>query len=489
MTAIAAGVLLLLVCTAVPSQRVPDARLLLYPYGVLIQIPAMVLSLFMARRCSGSVRVQWTLMAFHFLFRSLAFLGPALYVWGHMSNRYSSWSVVAGSSIANIFSLIALTAFLIPGGNKRKRTLDIVMVSMLAFVQFMLMVSTGPDGFSAYHLEISVATSVFMLGMSVMCLLGAATPRHAAFHRVVVLYYAAHLITIVCCNWAFYRWMLPSQENFVNFTYGLGPVVFALLALRELTRTSSPAEGFTHSLFRNIPASVVAMTGATLVPLALYGHPLLSSALVMVMVACLVLRTHLSYQRMFRDRLELESRAVYMENLATEDTLTGVGNRRRLQREVERNLLHFPESPIALLLFDIDHFKQINDTGGHQTGDQLLKDVAAIASRSVSSRPAAGCFRIGGDEFAVFLPGVQESDALGIANNILSQTRARNASVSIGVIVSPHAAQLNFLLEAADVALYRAKGGGRNRVITVAPSVLDDIIAGHHDTRRRFREA
>ncbi|WP_086673750.1 diguanylate cyclase [Amycolatopsis pretoriensis] len=131
----------------------------------------------------------------------------------------------------------------------------------------------------------------------------------------------------------------------------------------------------------------------------------------------------------------------------------------------------------AVLMIDLDHFKRINDTYGHLTGDDVLAAVAVAISGSVRQGDTVG--RFGGEEFVVLLPGIGRADVLGIAErvraavgelNVVISTgggtvRVSGLSVSIGVARHPDAGPtLDDVLRSADAALYRAKDAGRNRV-------------------------
>jgi diguanylate cyclase (GGDEF)-like protein len=158
------------------------------------------------------------------------------------------------------------------------------------------------------------------------------------------------------------------------------------------------------------------------------------------------------------------------------DPLTGVANRRGFFQSGERLLMRsrFACEPTALVLFDLDHFKSINDRYGHLAGD----DVLISFSRSATShlRPNDLFARIGGEEFASLLPNTTPQDAIWLAERVRAGVEAAPQSaeehtiritVSVGVALSNDAtADLAGLLKAADEALYRAKEAGRNRVET-----------------------
>jgi diguanylate cyclase len=121
---------------------------------------------------------------------------------------------------------------------------------------------------------------------------------------------------------------------------------------------------------------------------------------------------------------------------------------------------------LSLVIIDVDHFKQINDTYGHPAGDAVLREIGGAVASSTKSFDVAA--RYGGDEFVVVLPGCNASDALGVADRvryeIARQTRGTPVTVSAGVATMPdNALDAGPLVAAADNALYDAKRSGRDR--------------------------
>ncbi len=151
------------------------------------------------------------------------------------------------------------------------------------------------------------------------------------------------------------------------------------------------------------------------------------------------------------------------------DPLTGLLNRRAFAEEASKALVD--ASGTALLVFDLDHFKQINDRFGHPAGDQALQVFARVAAGSIRSGDIIS--RLGGEEFAAILRNADPDTALSVAHRI-RLTFAREAaaigdgavSVSVGVAMVRDGADLDALLLEADNALYRAKAMGRNRVVS-----------------------
>ncbi|HKJ75203.1 MAG TPA: EAL domain-containing protein [Alphaproteobacteria bacterium] len=185
------------------------------------------------------------------------------------------------------------------------------------------------------------------------------------------------------------------------------------------------------------------------------------------------------------DQKKSEERIVY---LADHDYLTGLFNRRRFQEELERHIGYakrFQHSG-ALLFIDLDQFKYVNDTLGHQAGDEYLYNVACALAACLRDTDILG--RLGGDEFAVILTKADSEAAEHVASVLvktlsdltleLSQ-RATTVSASIGIVVFPeHGDNASELLAKADAAMYSAKDEGRNRAHLYT---LDDkgLVAMH----------
>jgi diguanylate cyclase (GGDEF)-like protein len=166
--------------------------------------------------------------------------------------------------------------------------------------------------------------------------------------------------------------------------------------------------------------------------------------------------------------------------LATTDSLTGLANRRAFfeRAEAARLLSLRLRKPIALMMLDLDHFKQINDRFGHATGDEGLALFAAAARATLRDHDILG--RLGGEEFALALPGTDLDGALQAAERLrhaiteaplITSGATYVMTVSIGVVVIEANEALTAALARADHALYAAKSGGRNRV-EAGPQVL-----------------
>jgi diguanylate cyclase (GGDEF)-like protein len=174
--------------------------------------------------------------------------------------------------------------------------------------------------------------------------------------------------------------------------------------------------------------------------------------------------------------LALQEREQKLQEQAISDPLTGLYNRRYLGEFLPRELLRCRRSamPVAVMLIDLDRFKRINDSFGHEAGDIVLKAIAALLKSKVRGSDIA-C-RYGGEEFALILPetgldaAVRRAEDIRLAIAGLDLSNAGSflgkITASFGIALFPdHGEYTDALLRVADVALYAAKGAGRNRVV------------------------
>jgi diguanylate cyclase (GGDEF)-like protein len=164
-----------------------------------------------------------------------------------------------------------------------------------------------------------------------------------------------------------------------------------------------------------------------------------------------------------------------LRNQALRDELTGLYNRRFMEETLPRMVAHAERrnAPVAVLMLDLDHFKQVNDRYGHAVGDAVLREVGALLLENLRRMDVA-C-RYGGEELTVLLPDCSAMDALVRAQEICGRVRGlrdRSGSglpavtISIGVAAWPeHGEQIARVIEAADAALYVAKRQGRDRAV------------------------
>ncbi len=156
---------------------------------------------------------------------------------------------------------------------------------------------------------------------------------------------------------------------------------------------------------------------------------------------------------------------------AQTDSLTGLSNRRHGLQMLRTGLAQSEHWPMCIAALDLDHFKQINDSLGHDAGDTVLRDFARLLQ--AGSRREDGCARLGGEEFLLILPAAGLPQAQAIVERLLARVRLsrplpnqpeRRYSCSVGLAEAAWGESAEALLKRADEALYRAKAAGRDRI-------------------------
>jgi diguanylate cyclase (GGDEF)-like protein len=179
------------------------------------------------------------------------------------------------------------------------------------------------------------------------------------------------------------------------------------------------------------------------------------------------------------------------EHQASVDHLTGLANHRAFHDRLAREVARAEErgTPLSLVVMDIDHFKRVNDRHGHQVGDRVLEEAARRFARQTRATDLVG--RIGGEEFALLLPGTEAADALRIAERMRAAVAAEPfavagaLTVSAGVCDLARAAGAEELFRRADQALYRAKESGRDVSVVHVPHGLSATGPGAGSRGRR----
>lgn len=271
-------------------------------------------------------------------------------------------------------------------------------------------------------------------------------------------------------------WSSPPLEVWRPLVFGLGFALLhlhaALLARRLARRRRSPMLGalsmvlLLQGLVPLAAAAAALAGGAGPVP----GRTLLAPAVVLPNLVAMLFTVYLwlalMHERTERDLRETQRR---LRVLADTDMLTQVPNRRHFE-ELAGAVLDGGR-PAVLLLFDIDHFKAVNDTHGHAVGDAALQLVARCARETLRGCDVLG--RVGGDEFMLLLPDAGVDDALRVADRLTrrvdDEARAAGAllslSLSFGVVAVSPGEALAAARHRADLALYEAKRQGRRRAV------------------------
>lgn len=182
----------------------------------------------------------------------------------------------------------------------------------------------------------------------------------------------------------------------------------------------------------------------------------------------------------------LKESQIKLEQLATTDSLTGLSNRKQIMNSLHHLFEYYQryKTEFSVLMLDVDHFKSINDTHGHQAGDAVLKEIASIFRENLRNVDLAG--RYGGEEFLVVLPESAEDESLQVANRMRLAVANHLFSyddeiirihISIGVSrVMMLDENVECIIKRADKGLYKAKRSGRNQVVYLIPD--DEVKPG-----------
>ncbi len=206
-----------------------------------------------------------------------------------------------------------------------------------------------------------------------------------------------------------------------------------------------------------------------------------------------LLRIKSLQEQVERQKADLSAINDQLVRIARTDGLTGIDNRRRLEERLDEAFEHSRrfDEPFACVMCDLDRFKSVNDTYGHQAGDAILRQLAQLLREQAREIDRVG--RYGGEEFMLVLPGASTDAAVAFAERVRKAVEGRTFSfagtvirrtISCGVAAWPHPAiaDVAALVRAADAALYTAKARGRNRVVRFetgvgASTAVDDPIA------------
>ncbi|WP_022850429.1 GGDEF domain-containing response regulator [Limisalsivibrio acetivorans] len=172
----------------------------------------------------------------------------------------------------------------------------------------------------------------------------------------------------------------------------------------------------------------------------------------------------------FSDVTRIEEEKQLYRVLSLQDHLTGIYNRKKFYDELSKEIdrVNRYQQKLSVIMFDVDHFKSVNDTYGHQVGDKVLQDISQIVRRAIRKTDVFA--RYGGEEFTLLMPGTHEQGAVDIAERLRREieeyrfAHGGGVTCSFGVAEIDHNDDSDTFVKKADVALYNAKENGRNRV-------------------------
>ena len=347
-------------------------------------------------------------------------------------------------------------------------------VAMTVTFSLFALKGIAPEFVTVVIANTSAVSGAFFRYAGVRFFWGAESLPHLRFHQTVVAVCALLLTYYTCIDdnivlrlfavsLIFSGYFLATARNMIKgATQGYPYEAWTLALLNLVYATLMMGRAFEWLIFPEARHLLIASSMSTLY----------FSSILLLEVTTALLFLMLNSQRLAKNLLQMQGD---LEKLAASDMLTGLYNRRKLEEVCTAALTHarVHNRPSALLLIDLDHLKQMNDTFGHPAGDALLNTVVKTIRSQLRDQDILG--RLGGDEFVVVLPATPEDVAKTFADQIrqavqsqpfLWEDQEMAMSISVGVAALSDAdCNWQDWLKRADTNLYQAKKGGRNQIV------------------------
>lgn len=347
-------------------------------------------------------------------------------------------------------------------------------VAMTVTFSLFALKGIAPEFVTVVIANTSAVSGAFFRYAGVRFFWGAESLPHLRFHQTVVAVCALLLTYYTCID-----------DNIVLRLFAVSLIIsgYFLATARNMIKGATqgyPYEAWTLALLNLVYATLMMGRAFEWLIFPEARHLLIASSMstlyfssiLLLEVTTALLFLMLNSQRLAKNLLQMQGD---LEKLAASDILTGLYNRRKLEEVCTAALTHarVHNRPSALLLIDLDHLKQMNDTFGHPAGDALLNTVVKTIRSQLRDQDILG--RLGGDEFVVVLPATPEDAAKTFADQIrqsvqcqpfLWEDQEMAMSISVGVAALSDAdCNWQDWLKRADTNLYQAKKGGRNQIV------------------------
>jgi diguanylate cyclase (GGDEF)-like protein len=348
---------------------------------------------------------------------------------------------------------------------KKRSTIGILFYIVLPLI----LVFT--DNFHERHLVFSMFFLLAMWGICLFRLVHLAVSRKMGEGHEMLnknIFFASVIITALIWGITYALIMLQKEEYTLQFLMSL--CVCGLCAGGVVAFIPNRRLSIIFNISMLLPVIIIILMNKLNFPLAIM---IFLFSVYMVLIAY---RGNREYWNALENEYLLEIKSREMERLSNTDVLTGLYNRRYFDEALDREWKRSGRnnSMLSVILFDIDHFKIINDSFGHQVGDEYLKKTAAILT-SVFKRDYDILARYGGEEFIVLLPGISADDARQLADNVKQEIQSMTinhlgnkirTTISAGIMscVPNFHTISDYIISCADQALYIAKQEGRNNV-------------------------
>jgi len=460
----------------------PDAAS--YPFLILAPAFSSAASVYRAKTSIGRARTGWALLATALL---LWTLGMSLSAWEDMAEHVPGAIAWFSDFSYFLYGAPLLLILSLPVASERLPiffwldTIQAALTTLLLYVELFGSVpflSQPMQPVSSTLLVLTYNIENFLLAGIANFRLSALSDRGEIRARYALL--TVFLWTYAICaslyNILYVRVALHAQQP-MGVLDIIPTLPFLLLTITALSpkpiQTSAPSSASSpiELFFDNASPILYTLAMLALGVFALRRHFYLGVSSIVIALIIYVIRSATLQSRYIRVQVSLNEARDRLEAISLQDALTGIANRRCFDQtlELEWNRAVRSQSPLSLIMLDVDHFKSINDLHGHPYGDTVLTQVAA-ALRAALPRSGDLLARYGGEEFAVILVAIDHDRSQIVATRMLQAVQNLDLlhgpiTISAGIASchSPHAGDKELLIQAADEALYSAKNHGRNR--------------------------
>jgi diguanylate cyclase (GGDEF)-like protein len=471
-----------------------------YPVGnyavqLLAPLLALLACVWRAHLASGRSRLLWKQLAAGL---ALWIFGLALSAWEDLTLQVAMLVISLSDFLFFLYGVPILLALSAPVEGQRSSfftLLDGIQAIFAGYLTYITIFSVPPFSTTAIHpISVVLMATTFNVENAVLAACSAirllASPRvgeEHRFYRTLCIFLATYAVGAGIYN------QIEIATNGVTNWNVLGDSPFVLLASLILLLPTAATEDNIASQHTRLLVLFIDNVSPILFTLALLAMGLIVLrtyffiGVTAIGVGLLVygMRTTILQIRYIQAQDELRTARDRLEEISLQDGLTGIANRRRFDQALESEWHRAMRTrhPLSLMLIDLDHFKNMNDTYGHPYGDRCLAEVAG-ALRMVVARSGDLVARYGGEEFAAILPATSKTDAEAIAvkmQKAVAALKIQNEtevgqfltiSVGIATYEFPGAGSPAQLIEASDRALYKAKQAGRNRIELEPSSVM-----------------
>ncbi len=476
------GTRALLVLSAVATVAVLftplDSRRQVAAYTAATLLAVVATGIGLARLPRGARRVWGSFT----LASVLWFVGDAVYNWSIVTDGEAAYPGPSDfayllSYVATAIALVLLVRARQPDGD-REAWLDAAIMSTAAVAvvgAFLIVPLLADTAESAFSVVVSTAYPVMdVVVLAVLLRLSVGGGLREPVLVLVITSQALMLGADIVFELLVLHGVTDSTPSWLQVVFAAATLVLAVAINHseagELVRPRSvPRSSISRARFAAVV--VGALIGPCLLVLVVYSSGLTESRLLatcsLFVIALVLWRVRLLF-------VTVQDQSRLLAELARVDSLTGLPNRRSWDFELERVTAACAARgiPMSVAILDLDRFKAYNDEFGHVAGDALLRRCAS-AWRDVLDRTGVFLARYGGEEFAAVLPGVGLAEAEALLELVRDATPA-GQTVSIGIAERSAPERIDTTLERADRAMYLAKAGGRDRVVTLTG---DDRLA------------